>query len=147
MVALARFHLQWTSSNEKWTIQLECGPVRVESGPIQLESGLAQVESGPSWVESGPAQQSLWSREMLPYTTAHMPTIAPGQFYSGGSPTIVKAGPLQVKLLTPSIRVCAGCRGGYNSDASSPSYYVILVGKQQQLYYNVVTGRQQSSSM
>ena len=67
--------------------------------------------------------------------------------YSTGSPTIVKAGPFQVKLLTPSIRVCAGCRGGYNRDASTPSDYVILVCKEQHLYYNVVTGRQQPSSM
>ena len=67
--------------------------------------------------------------------------------YSTGSPTIVKAGPFQVKLLTPSIRVCAGCRGGYNRDASAPSDYVILVCKEQHLYYNVVTGRQQPSSM
>ena len=128
-------------------------PIRVESGPVQVENGLAQVESGPaqmesalSWVESGPAQQSLCSWEMLLYTTAHMSTIAPGQFYCG-SPTKVKAEPLQVKLLTPFIRVCACCRGGYNSDASSHSDYVILVGKKQQLYYNVVTGRQQPSSM
>ena len=70
-----------------------------------------------------------------------------GQFYSTGSPTIVKAGLFQVKLLTPSIRVCAGCRGGYTRDASSPSDYVILVRKEQHLYYNVVTGRQQPSSM
>ena len=39
--------------------------------------------------------------------------------------------------------VCAGCRGGYNRDASSPSDNVILVCKEQHLHYNVVSGRQQ----
>ena len=44
--------------------------------------------------------------------------------------------------------VCAGCRGGYNRDASSPpSDNVILVRREQHLHYNFVTGRQQSSSM
>ena len=36
--------------------------------------------------------------------------------------------------------MCAGCRGGYNRDASSPSDNVILVRKEQHLHYNVVTG-------
>ena len=84
---------------------------------------------------------------MSPHTSsAYMSTISPGQFYSIGSPTIVKAEPFQGKLLAPSIRVYAGCRGGYNRDVSSPSDYVILVRKEQDLYYNVVTGRQQPSS-
>ena len=42
-------------------------------------------------------------------------------------------------VLVISIRVCAGYRGGYNRDASSHSDYVILVRKEQHLYYNVVT--------
>ena len=36
--------------------------------------------------------------------------------------------------------VCAGCRGGCNRDASSPSDNVIRVRKEQHLHYNVVTG-------
>jgi len=42
--------------------------------------------------------------------------------------------------------VCAGCRGGCNRDASSPSDNVIRVRKEQHLHYNVVTRRQQPSS-
>ena len=73
---------------------------------------------------------------MSPHTSsAYISTISRGHavLFNRGSPTLVKAGPFQVALLTPSIRVCAGCRGSYNRDASSLSYYVILVRKEQHL--------------
>ena len=73
-------------------------------------------------------------------------TISPGQFYSTGSPTVVKAGPFQVTLLIPSIRVQAAEVTIIEMRAHLV-HYVILVRKEQYLYYNVVTGRQQPSSM
>jgi len=130
-----------------------------------------QMESLPAQMESGPTEQPLYSQEVLPHSSAplissnhifqlnlqptlaksspsvHTSTVPPGQFSTGGSPTVVNAGPFQVKLLTPAIRVCAGCRGGYDREGGSLPSNVILVRKEQHLYYNVVTGRQQASSM
>lgn len=68
-----------------------------------------------------------------------------------GTPPIVSAGQFQLKFLTPAINVCAGCRGGYSraADVKSPPtlpYDLVLVRKEQHLYYNVVLGRQQCSS-
>ena len=129
------------------------------------------MESLPAQMESGPTEQPLYSQEVLPHSSAplissnhifqlnlqptlaksspsvHTSTVPPGQFSTGGSPTVVNAGPFQVKLLTPAIRVCAGCRGGYNPEGGNSPSNVILVRKEQHLYYNVVTGRQQASSM
>ncbi len=48
----------------------------------------------------------------------------------------------QVKFLTASIKVCAGCGGGYD-----PPMDIILVRKERHLYYNVVNQRQQLSTM
>jgi hypothetical protein len=60
-------------------------------------------------------------------------------------PAVVSVGPFQVKLLTPSIKVCAGCRGGY--DRAPPPMDIILVRKERHLYYNAVNQRQQLSAL
>ena len=65
---------------------------------------------------------------------------------------VVNASSFQVKFLTASIKVCAGCRNGYQRGLDgkglpSPPYDLCLVRKEQHLFYNVVTGRQQLSAL
>ena len=68
----------------------------------------------------------------------------------GPSRPNVAAGPFQLKFLTPLIKVCAGCRKPYNRSADGksppPPMDLILVRKEQHMYYNNVYGRQQLSS-
>ena len=58
----------------------------------------------------------------------------------------------EIKFLTPAIKICAGCRKGYDraSDGKnclpSPND-LCLVHKEQHLYYNVLNGWQQLSSL
>ena len=63
----------------------------------------------------------------------------------GTLPADISSHPFQLKFLTASIKVCAGCRGGYVR--GSPPEDLCLVRKEQHLYYNVVNGRQQYSSL
>ena len=65
---------------------------------------------------------------------------------------VVNASSFQVKFLTASMKVCAGCRNGYQRGLDgkglpSPPYDLCLVRKEQHLFYNVVTGRQQLSAL
>ena len=65
-------------------------------------------------------------------------------------PTVVVSQPFQVKILTPAIRICAGCRNGYargEDGRAPPPLDLCSVHKEQHLYYNVVNGRQQLSSL
>ena len=64
---------------------------------------------------------------------------------------VVSASSFQVKFLTASIKVCAGCRNGYQRGPGgkglpSPPHNLCLVRKEQHLFYNVATGRQQLSA-
>ena len=63
----------------------------------------------------------------------------------GTLPAVISSHPFQLKFLTTSIKVCAGCRGGYVR--GSPPEDLCLIRKEQHLYYNVVNGRQQYSSL
>ena len=65
---------------------------------------------------------------------------------------VISASSFQVKFLTALIKVCAGCRNGYQHEPDekglpSPPYDLCLVRKEQHLFYNVVTGRQQLSAL
>ena len=67
-------------------------------------------------------------------------------------PTNVSSHPFQIKFLTPSIKVCAGCKKGYGRAADGksclpPPNNLCLVRKEQHLYYNIVYGKQQLSSL
>ena len=67
------------------------------------------------------------------------------------NPTNVSSNPFQVKILTPSIKVCGGCKKGFSRAADGksclpPPRDLCLVRKEQYLYYNAVYGRQQLSS-
>ena len=70
----------------------------------------------------------------------------------GTPPAVMSTYPFQLKFLTAAIKVCAGCRGGYEKgidgrSAPPPPQDLCLVRKEQYLYYNVVNGRQQYSSL
>ena len=76
----------------------------------------------------------------------------PSASWSTEQRPVVNASAFEVKFLTASIKVCAGCRKGYQSRPDgkglpSPPYNLCLVRKEQHLFYNVVSGRQQLSSM
>ena len=58
--------------------------------------------------------------------------------------TVVVIQPFQVKILTPAIKICAGCQNGYAWGEDGP-LDLRLVHKEQHLYYNVVNGKQQLS--
>ena len=80
-----------------------------------------------------------------------LPSQLPSQLTSP-PPTVTSNQPFQLKFLTPQIKVCAGCRDGYArvTDGKSclpPPHDLCLVHKEQHLYYNVVNGRQQFSSL
>ena len=67
-------------------------------------------------------------------------------------PAVVSNKPFEVKFLTPSIKICAGCRQGYARAADGKTclpapYDLCLVHKEQHLCYNVVNGKQQLSSL
>ena len=67
-------------------------------------------------------------------------------------PASLSSQPFEVKLLTPAIKICAGCRKGYarSGDGKSclpPPFDLCLVHKEQHLYYNVVNGKQQLSAL
>ena len=66
-------------------------------------------------------------------------------------PAVISNHPFQLKFLTASIKVCARCRGGYDrgrdGKSAPPPNDLCLVRKEQHLYYNVVNGRQQYSSL
>ena len=60
-------------------------------------------------------------------------------------PTVVVSHPFQVKILTPAIKICAGCRNGYTGGVDGiapPPLDLCLVHKEQHLYYNVVNAKQ-----
>ena len=68
------------------------------------------------------------------------------------SQTITSNHPFQNKFLTPSIKICAGCRDGYKRAQDGkrslpPPNDLCLVHKEQHLYYNVVNCKQQYSSL
>lgn len=65
---------------------------------------------------------------------------------------VVNASSFQVKFLTAAIKVCAGCRNGYQRGPDGkgpppPPYDLCLVHKEQHLFYNVSSGRQQLSAL
>ena len=59
--------------------------------------------------------------------------------------------PFEVKFLTGYIKICAGCRQGYNrsSDGKNlpPPNDLCIVHNEQHMFYNVVNNRQQLSSL
>ena len=68
------------------------------------------------------------------------------------SPVVTSNCPFEVKFLTPAIKICAGCRKGYarapdEKGCLPPPNDLCLVHKEQHLYYNIVNGRQQLSSL
>ena len=68
------------------------------------------------------------------------------------SPVVTSNCPFEVKFLTPAIKICAGCRKGYarapdGKGCLPPPNDLCLVHKEQHLYYNIVNGRQQLSSL
>ena len=67
-------------------------------------------------------------------------------------PTVTSSQPFEIKFLTPAIKICVGCRKGYarSEDGKTclpPPFDLCLVHKEQHLYYNVVNGKQQLSSL
>lgn len=67
-------------------------------------------------------------------------------------PAMTSSQPFEIKFLTPAIKICAGCRKGYarSEDGKTclpPPFDLCLVHKEQHLYYNVVNGKQQLSSL
>ena len=67
-------------------------------------------------------------------------------------PAVASIHPFEIKFLTPAIKICAGCRKGYarSEDGKTclpPPFDLCLVHKEQHLYYNVVNGKQQLSSL
>ena len=62
-----------------------------------------------------------------------------------GSSAIIAIEQFQVKLLTASIKVCAGCRGGY--ERGPPPMDIILVRKERHICYNAINQRQQLSGI
>ena len=95
------------------------------------QHGNSSLVHQPSQVAQSHTLSARWSTEQLP---------------------VVNASTFQVKFLTASIKVCAGCRNGYQSGPDgkglpSPPYNLCLVRKEQHLFYNVATGRQQLSAL
>lgn len=77
-------------------------------------------------------------------------TVAPRVSRRSTQPTVVVSHPFEVKILTPAIKVCAGCRNGYTrgtDGTAPPPMDLCLVHKEQHLYYNVVNAKQQLSSL
>ena len=67
-------------------------------------------------------------------------------------PAVTSTQSFEIKFLTPAIKICAGCRKGYarSEDRKTclpPPFDLCLVHKEQHLYYNVVNGKQQLSSL
>ena len=64
--------------------------------------------------------------------------------------TVVASHPFEVKVLTPAIKICVECQNGYargEDGRAPPPLDLCLVHKVQHLYYNVVKGRRQLSSL
>ena len=67
------------------------------------------------------------------------------------SPVVTSNCPFEVKFLTPAIKICAGCGKGYTRAPDGkvafqlPMIYAWFTRKH--LYYNIVNGRQQLSSL
>lgn len=88
-----------------------------------------------------------------PVTVQYLPStssVPPQPFYSSGTP-LASAGTFKVKFLTAYIKICAGCRKGYERALDGklplpPPRDLVLVRKEQHIYYNVVNARQQLSS-
>ena len=112
--------------------------------------------------QSATDTQMISSNQILqlnvnPSTALSTVTIKHSEFKSPAEPTrsqsIISssAGPFQLKFLTALVKICAGCRGPYSRAADgksppSPPMDIILVRKEQHLYFNNVTGRQQLST-
>ena len=84
-----------------------------------------------------------------------IPNVNDSDFHARGLPILARPTEgLNVNqlftLITPSIKICAGCRNGYAraSDGKSclpPPLDLCLVQKEQHLYYNVIYEKQQLS--
>ena len=72
--------------------------------------------------------------------------------HSSSSPVVTSDCPFEDKFLTLAIKICAGCRKGYTRAPDGKGCLPLpkdlcLVHKEQHLYYNIVNGRQQLSSL
>lgn len=121
----------------------------------------SSVACGVQGTNSTDATQMISNNQILQlnlnpstaYSTVTINHQAPTQVISSThTQSIVgSAGPFQLKFLTALVKVCAGCRGAYSRAADgksppSPPMDIILVRKEQHLYFNNVTGRQQLSA-
>ena len=116
------------------------------SSPIQ-SSCLSSNPVAPSTSIIPAVQNQLQVNSPFASTSRVYATIIPNR-----SPANISSDLFQVKFLTPSIKVCGGCKKGYNRAADGksslpPPHDLCLVRKEQHLYYNVVYGKQQLSSL
>lgn len=120
-----------------------------------LETNSAGTNKSPKSAQMISSNQIL-QLNVNPSTALSTVTInhqAPTQVISAThTQTIIgSTGPFQLKFLTALVKVCAGCRGVYDQAADGkssppPPMDIILVRKEQHLYFNNVTGRQQLSA-
>ena len=132
---------------------------------LQMPSQVANLSNSTTAFIPGTSSIANVPRTIATFTPGNIasldhstPSYASGRMSQIGAETVVSSGliyqlnlsvisshPFQLKFLTPAIKVCAGCRGDY--DRGNPLHDLCLVRKEQHLYYNVVNGRQQYSSV
>ena len=137
-------------------------PVTVISTiPQQLSVPQQPIVSANQIMQMNYAPQSVTSSfhlspTMLPVTSSFhsSPTVLPAMQPSTSlSPTVTSNHPLQIKFLTPSIKICADYCDGYKRRTQDgkrslpPPNDLCLVRKEQYLYYNVVNCKQRYSSL
>lgn len=114
------------------------------------ESFAVSSRSSPLMSTNQVCQLNLHPRNITSSFQCSPLTVAPTASRKTTQPTVVVSHPFQVKILTPAIKVCAGCWNGYTrgTDGNAPPLMgLCLVHKEQHLYYNVVNAKQQLPSL
>ena len=134
----------------------ECSsPITMSYSPIAVTTTIYQPLSVPQQpiVSANQIMKMNYAPQSVASSFHSSPTVIPARQPSASlSPTVTSNQPYQIKFLTPSIKICAGCHGGYQraQDGRSslpPPNDLCLVHKKQHLYYKVVNCKQQLSSL
>ena len=121
---------------------------------LATSSQCQQLRTIPSQPTASVSSSQIYQLNLHPqnvtssFQCSPLPVMAAAQ--GTKHPTVVVSQPFQVKILTPAIKICAGCRNGYaqgEDGRAPPPLDLCLVHKEQHLYYNVVNQRQQLSSL
>ena len=122
-------------------------PISQSTQPVSIsQSGHSSlITSGINFVSAD--QICQFNPQVSPSTS-----IIGSPALSRPGPRVVVSLPFEVKFLTPLIKICAGCRKGYERASDGKSCLpaprnLCLVHKEQHLYYNVVNCKQQLSSL